>query len=54
MNWDDQGTVLAVRRHGENALLLSALTAAHGRHLGLVRGGSGARLRGALQPGNEL
>ena len=27
---------------------------AHGRHLGLVRGGSGARLRGILQPGNAV
>jgi len=30
------------------------MTHAHGRHLGLVRGGSGARLRGILQPGNAV
>src|SRR5262249_50001270 len=26
----------------------------HGRHLGLVRGGSGSRMRPALQPGNSV
>src|SRR3974377_2417150 len=30
------------------------MTRAHGRHLGLVRGGSGPRLRGILQPGNAV
>jgi DNA repair protein RecO (recombination protein O) len=30
------------------------MTRAHGRHLGLVRGGRSARLSAALQPGNSL
>jgi DNA repair protein RecO (recombination protein O) len=30
------------------------MTRGHGRHLGLVRGGSGPRLRGVLQPGNAV
>jgi DNA repair protein RecO (recombination protein O) len=30
------------------------MTLGHGRHLGLVRGGAGTRLRGVLQPGNAL
>jgi DNA repair protein RecO (recombination protein O) len=30
------------------------MTHAHGRHLGLVRGGAGTRLRPVLQPGNSL
>lgn len=54
MQWTDEGIVLSSRRHGENAALLMLLTAEHGRHAGLVRGATGARLRGALQPGNEV
>jgi DNA repair protein RecO (recombination protein O) len=30
------------------------LTRAHGRHLGLVRGGAGSRMRPLLQPGNSV
>src|SRR3981189_614433 len=30
------------------------LTRSHGRHLGLVRGGSGKRMRPLLQPGNSV
>ena len=44
MDWTDDGIVLGARRHGENALVLSVLTRAHGRHAGLVRGGFGAGL----------
>ncbi len=54
MEWTDDGIVLAVRRHGEAAAIVSLLTAAHGRHAGLVRGGASRRLRGVLQPGNTL
>jgi DNA repair protein RecO (recombination protein O) len=54
MEWVDEGIVLGVKRHGETSVILELMTRGHGRHLGLVRGGSGARLRGILQPGNEL
>jgi len=54
MEWSDQGIVLAARRHGESSAVLSLLTAHHGRHLGLVRGGSGRRQRPILQPGNQV
>lgn len=54
MEWNDEGIVLASRRHGESAAVVSALTRAHGRHAGLVRGGSGKRARSAIQPGNRL
>ena len=33
---------------------MEAMTRAHGRHLGLVRGGRSARLRATLQPGNTI
>ncbi len=52
MNWSDEGYVLSVRRHGEAAAIVNLLTREHGRHAGLVRGGTGRRLRGVLQPGN--
>lgn len=52
MDWTDQGIVLSARRHGESSVILSLLTAGHGRHAGLVRGGAGRRQRGLLQPGN--
>jgi DNA repair protein RecO (recombination protein O) len=54
MEWFDEGTVLGVKRHGETSIILELMTRAHGRHLGLVRGGSGARMRGILQPGNAV
>lgn len=52
MEWTDEGIVLGVRRHGEANAILELMTRAHGRHLGLVRGGSGSRMRPVLQPGN--
>lgn len=54
MEWQDCGFVLATRRHGENALVVELLTAEHGRHAGLVRGGQSPRRRALLQPGNNV
>ncbi len=54
MDWTDEGIVLGARRHGEANAILEVMTRAHGRHLGLVRGGSGTRMRPVLQPGNVV
>jgi DNA repair protein RecO (recombination protein O) len=54
MQWTDDGVVLGVKRHGETSVILELMTQERGRHLGLVRGGAGTRLRGVLQPGNSL
>lgn len=54
MEWNDEGIVLGLRRHGETSVVLEALTAAHGRHLGLVRDGRSRRQAAALQPGNRV
>src|ERR1700738_2063518 len=54
MEWTDEGIVLGVRRHGESSAIVELLTRAHGRHLGLVRGGAGSRMRPLLQPGNGV
>ena len=54
MDWTDEGIVLGVRRHGEANAILEVMTRTHGRHLGLVRGGAGSRMRPVLQPGNAV
>ena len=54
MQWTDEGIVLGVKRHGEANAILDLMTRAHGRHLGMVRGGSGSRLKPILQPGNTV
>ncbi|WEX07668.1 DNA repair protein RecO [Chelativorans sp. AA-79] len=54
MEWHDDGIVLGTRRHGETSVILEVMTAAHGRHLGLVRGGRSKRMQPVLQPGNRL
>jgi DNA repair protein RecO (recombination protein O) len=54
MEWTDEAIVLGMRRHGEANAILEVMTRAHGRHLGLVRGGAGSRLRPILQPGNGV
>ena len=52
--WNDDGLVLSVRPHGESSAVVTLLTPGQGRHAGLVRGGSSSRLRGTLQPGNQV
>jgi DNA repair protein RecO (recombination protein O) len=54
MEWIDEGIVLSARPHGENAAVATLLTAAHGRHAGLVKGGQGRAARPVLQPGNRV
>ena len=54
MEWSDSAIVLSSRSHGENGVILELLTQTHGRHLGLVRGGTSRRVRPTLQPGNTL
>lgn len=54
MEWTDEGIVMGVRRHGESSAIVELLTRRHGRHLGLVRGGAGSRMRPVLQPGNSV
>jgi DNA repair protein RecO (recombination protein O) len=54
LEWLDEGLVIGVKRHGESSVILELLTKAHGRHLGLVRGGRSTRFQSLLQPGNSL
>ena len=54
MEWSDDAVVLSSRKHGESSLIVSLLTHHHGRHAGLVRGGSSRRNRGLFEPGNHV
>lgn len=54
MDWESEGYVLSVKRHGETSAIIDVFTPDHGRHLGLVRGGVSRRMRPVLQPGNKI
>ncbi|HWA90798.1 MAG TPA: DNA repair protein RecO [Rhizomicrobium sp.] len=54
MDWSDDAIVLSVRALGESGAIVEALTRAHGRHLGLVRGGASRKMKPVLQPGNSI
>lgn len=53
MEWRDDGLIIGTRKHGETSLIVEAMTRAHGRHFGLVRGGRSKRMQPLLQPGNH-
>lgn len=52
IDWRDDGLVIAVRPHGETSAILEVFTPGHGRHLGVVRGGTSRRMAPVLQPGS--
>lgn len=52
MEWQDEAIVLAARSHGETNAVVEVFSRAHGRHMGLVRGGRSRRQRPILQMGN--
>ena len=54
MDWRDEGILLSMRPHGETSAIVEVMTAAHGRHLGVVRGGASRKMAAALQPGTGL
>jgi DNA repair protein RecO (recombination protein O) len=51
VEWQDAAILLGRRKYGETDVVVTALTRAHGRHAGLVKGGVSRRLRGGLEPG---
>ncbi|PRD45853.1 DNA repair protein RecO [Phyllobacterium phragmitis] len=54
MEWRDEGIILGTRRHGETSAIVELMTSAHGRHLGIVRGGRSRKMQPLLQPGNRV
>jgi DNA repair protein RecO (recombination protein O) len=53
MEWRDEGFIIGARHYGETSVIVEAMTRAHGRHFGLVRGGRSKRMRSFLQPGTH-
>ena len=54
MEWRDQGILLSTRRHGETSAIIEVFTPSHGRHAGVVRGGTSRKTAPHLQPGAQL
>ena len=54
MDWRDVGILLSMRPHGETSAIIEVLTAAHGRHAGVVRGGASRKMAAMLQPGTGV
>ncbi len=54
MDWQDTGTVLTTRRHGENSAILRVFTENHGLHAGVVRGATSRKNAPVLQPGTQI
>ena len=54
MDWRDHGILLGQRRHGETSAIIEVFTRDHGRHAGIVRGGTSRKIAPILQPGAQL
>lgn len=54
MEWNDTGTVLSTRRHGETSAIVEVFTQDHGLHAGVVRGASSRKVAPTLQPGSHV
>ncbi len=54
MEWQDDGIILGVKQHGENAAVVQLLTAEHGRSAGYVRGVHSKTMKPLLQLGNQV
>lgn len=54
MDWRDEAIVCGLARHGENGMIVRALSHHHGLYAGYVHGGASRRLRGALEVGNGV
>ena len=53
-NWTDDGFVISMRPHGENAAIIGLFTRYHGRHMGLVHAASSKSKKATLEPGNHV
>ena len=54
MDWTDEGVIVSLRAHGETSAIIDVLTAEHGRHAGVVRGGASRKMTPVLQPGTQV
>ncbi len=54
IEWRDDAALLATRPFGETSVIIEVFSAAHGRHAGVVRGGTSRKVAPILQPGAQL
>lgn len=54
MQFSDEGYIINLLRHGENSLIVTMLTAQHGKLTGYVKGGLSKKKLGVFQPGNAI
>ena len=54
MDWESEGYIVSVRKHGESSAIIDVLTPDQGRHAGLVRGGNSRRQRPVIEIGNKV
>lgn len=54
MQFNDEGYIINVRKHGESSLIVTAVTHAHGKLVGYVKGGHSKKNLGVYQLGNLI
>ncbi|MGJ8622892.1 MAG: DNA repair protein RecO [Yoonia sp.] len=54
ITWTDDAALLATRPFGESSVIVEVFSASHGRHAGVVRGGTSRKVAPMLQPGAQL
>ena len=54
IEWRDEGAIIATRPFGETSAIVEVFSAEHGRHAGVVRGGSSRKAAPNLQPGTQV
>ncbi len=54
MQFNDEGYIVAVRRYGENSLIINAISKEHGLISGFVKGGGSKKNAGVYQIGNQI
>ena len=54
IEWQDEAALLAARPFGETSVIIEVFSETHGRHAGVVRGGTSRKVAPLLQPGAQL
>lgn len=54
MQFSDEGYIIKLIKHGENSLIVSVLSAEHGKLTGYVKGGVSKKKLGVYQLGNKI
>jgi DNA repair protein RecO (recombination protein O) len=54
ISWRDEAAILAMRPFGESSAIIEVFSADHGRHAGVVRGGTSRKIAPLIQPGAQV